>query len=323
MIKYETANDGGATARLTAKTTGETTTTFTSERNMTMTDKKTFNISEEVIQVKLSTGYWSGVRRAKELAEELEARHATEQGTVKADLFVLRREDRLPSQRVTLEARAWFNGHSLPWGEGGWRIVRVDKYAELMDKMSECKTSIHKSRDDLVGRYDELLADAKVRLNGLFYMSRFPTKDALSEKYHLDVAQMPIARTDDIRLNGFDEKQTAELRKEIEASYTKMIDEAQRNIIERLVEVVAHAESKLNSGDGVFWNSLIKNIGEVCDVLPSLNITRDPKIGKLIEKVKTTLAKLDPDTLRADKKVRTKIAKQAGTLLNELKGFGA
>ena len=55
---------------------------------------------------------------------------------------------------------------------------------------------------------------------------------------------------------------------------------------QRLYDVVKHASDKLNDPTGIFRDSLVQNINDICGVLPRLNFADDPNLRPCVNKLR-------------------------------------
>ncbi len=53
-----------------------------------------------------------------------------------------------------------------------------------------------------------------------------------------------------------------------------------------------------------FKNSLVNNIADLVDILPEMNLTNDPKLAEIAEKIKQDICVFDPEELRNDEQTR-------------------
>jgi threonine synthase len=76
----------------------------------------------------------------------------------------------------------------------------------------------------------------------------------------------------------------------------------------RLAAVVSRMASTLAELDKVFRNSLVRNVRELCQPLPSLNLARDQDLASLAREIEQHPAALDPALLRLDPATRPSAA---------------
>jgi hypothetical protein len=114
-----------------------------------------------------------------------------------------------------------------------------------------------------------------------------------------------------------------ELRGRIGEQWKAQEDKATGDLYQRLAVAVSHMADTLADPEKVFRNSLVDNLMELTDLIPSLNFTADPDLDELAKATRAKLAAIDPETLRTDLKIRGQIATEAGALLAQITGAGS
>jgi len=89
----------------------------------------------------------------------------------------------------------------------------------------------------------------------------------------------------------------------------------------RLYKVVLHMADRLVEENGVFRDSLLSNIQDLCDVLPKLNTTGDAQLEEMRKEVETKLLAFRPQELREDADARMDVADEALTILEKMQGY--
>jgi hypothetical protein len=159
------------------------------------------------------------------------------------------------------------------------------------------------------------------RVNDLAQEIPFPTLAEMERSFEFEVRDMPIARLEDVRLKYVDPSTLDDIKQRINQQTTDRLREAQEEIIERLIERVQRVKVQTEKEEGRIFESLIGNIEEDVALLPALNITNDPEITRLIERVKTELTQYSVEDLRKDDKLREHAAQTAGSVLKDLRKF--
>jgi hypothetical protein len=73
--------------------------------------------------------------------------------------------------------------------------------------------------------------------------------------------------------------------------------------------------------DKQFRNVLFTNLLQLCEDMPQLNFTNDPKLEEIRQHILDTLAKINPDEVRDDEKKRGQAAKTAKDVLAKMKDY--
>ena len=92
------------------------------------------DIVSNLVRVKLVIGgNSSGTLTANELSEETARLHGADAKSMKTSLTWMPSEYRKSLSGATSSLRAGFNSRTLPWEDGGYRVIPADRYQELVD----------------------------------------------------------------------------------------------------------------------------------------------------------------------------------------------
>jgi hypothetical protein len=279
----------------------------------------TFNLSKDAVLIRLTVGCWNGIRAAREVSEEMARRHG--EGTVKASVQLLRDADRKPLQKTAAAIRSFFYSRSLPFEDGGWRIIRVDRIVVTVRDIWSMIREYDIQVADWTERYRETKKACREKLCDLFDFVRFPSKEELLSLYHASYQIRPIATADMFDLPGVPEWSVGTMRNSLRLHQSHQIQAAQADIIARLRAAVENMATRLGKDGGLFRDSLISNIKELCDTLPDLNLTRDAHLDMMISATKKTLCDYNPEQLRVDGETRKEAARMATRIVELLDKF--
>jgi hypothetical protein len=150
----------------------------------------------------------------------------------------------------------------------------------------------------------------------------------MKRKFSFQFNVLPMPTANDFRVELGDEE-TARVRSEIEESVNESIRVAMADVWARLHEVVARMKERLEAytvaDDGsvshAFRDSIVGNIRELIDTLPTLNITEDDNLKQLAQRVNQQLCAFTPDQLRDDEAARKQTAQAAEQILTSMEAY--
>ena len=168
--------------------------------------------------------------------------------------------------------------------------------------------------------YPQLKLDAQRLLpNGLYKEEDYPTIDGLRAKFGMDMIVMPVP-ADDFRVQIADEELSA-IQQQVTDRVTNASQEAMKEAWQRLYDVVKHASDKLNDPTGIFRDSLVQNINDICGILPRLNFADDPNLETMRQQVEQSLANQNPEALRVDWDLREQKGRQVKAIADKMSVF--
>ncbi|MBU1067850.1 DUF3150 domain-containing protein [Patescibacteria group bacterium] len=270
--------------------------------------------------VRVGISQWTGRRYDKAVS----AKVATDYGT-SADAGrynkVLVAEGALKTiGKVANDARTYHYAQTLPWNDAGDRMLPSANYLVYTRKMQEFKQAFGAAVVEFCANYPDLVEDARNKLNGMFKAEDYPTVGQIADKYSFDVAVYPLPAAEDFRVS----LQAAEvdaIRADIEARTQHAVQAANKELWTRLHDAVSHMADKLADDKGIFRDSLIGNVQDLCELLPRLNVFRDPALEDMRREVERRLCAETPQSLRDNPHARKATAKDASAILQAMAGY--
>ena len=231
-------------------------------------------------------------------------------------------KDYKPIKTAINELRSYHYHMTSPWLDNGLRILATANYQRYTTGMRTRRDNIEALFADFVNDYEKMLERQRLRQNGMFKQSDYPASWELQEQFGIKVAYSPVPTANDFRCEIDDidaEMVKADLLvREQEASRTVMKD-----TWARLHEVISHAAAKLKDADSIFRDTLIDNINALLDILPGLNVDKDPNLDQLAAEIRQHVASCNPDRLRKDDILRKDVADAADDIVKRMAIFMA
>ena len=278
-------------------------------------------ITDKLLVVRLSIKSYLGRSKAPDVEQEVESNHNATSGSVSVNVHHLPKEYTKPIQRVSAMIRTWFYTHTLPWEDGGLRVVPVEKYHELKDAIdrmtiNEWEPAVTRILDD----YHSIKADAKHRLGSLFDEYKFPTQDELDAKFSVEIQTGTISNVDDVRIIGMDAEQVEQIKTEMETRYAEQIKFASDYLLSQVNDVLSDMEHRLSKDPkGVKYKSLLDRVDKLIETAPSLNITKNIDLDNILSGLADSVKDIDSARLKNDEKARKRLLGRAKALLKELR----
>jgi hypothetical protein len=286
-------------------------------------------LASRAMIVSLFISQWSGHRLDREITDEVNQSHNAAADAGRFNKKLLPKEALADIVSVVSETRSDFLKRTLPWMDNGSRIMASDGYMAHMSWIRSQSAKFERKVDEFIAAYPGYLNDARVRLNGMFKAEDYPDAETLRGKFAMECRVLNVPCADDFRVN-MSEAQAAVIRQDIERQVTEATTSAVRDIYERVAEATSRMVERLNAyrpangkgdkSEGVFRDSLVENVRDLIAILPSLNITGDPQLTAMAEKLKP-LALHDAAVLREDETIRKDVAAEAQAILDSVAGF--
>lgn len=290
------------------------------------------SLSERAMIAKLSLGIWSGMSVDPDVSEEVSENH-------KADLKQAGRySKRLVANHYMREitstanmARQTHRLLTLPWDDNGSRILSTRGFMHYTTQMRLRRQACETAFDNFCTpeNVDNYKKEAKVRLGTMFDAEEYPSSDEMRKKFGFRVDINKVPEGGDFRAD-LTADQVKGIVKDIESRTEECIEHAKKDVFRRVCEVAAKMSERLKAyspaNDGKpsenrFKDSLVLNVVELAQLMPTLNVTEDPKITALQQQIMNDLGQHSPEVLRDDSKLRNATAKKADEIFAKVKKF--
>lgn len=286
-------------------------------------------IEERALLVKLTINQWSAKKTDKEVSLEV----VTDKGA-RLDSGSFRKQlvskDALKKiSKVTSAARSTHYTLTLPWNDDGSRIITTTGYQHYAKVMYDYRVAMQEAVDEFLEGYSAFVKAAKQDLGKLFKREDYPDVEDIRRKFNFDVEPTSIAVARDFRAKVSNEE-AAIIAKDIEARTNARLEQAMKDVYERIAKVTEKMAEKLSEYDpgdgateatGIFHSTLVENVRDLADILPSLNVTGDAELTKIQKDMVKNLCRYDAEDLRMDEEARRLTARNAKLIHKKVSAF--
>lgn len=287
------------------------------------------NLEERTMLVKLSITQWNPYKTDREVSLEVNERKNARLDAGKFRKRLMAKDAMKTIQQLATSARSTHNAMTLPWNDDGTRIIITDKYQAYAKEMRTYRIKMQQAVEDFLGDYEKHVAEAKAELGDLFKDEDYPSIDEIKSKFRLDVepSNVPVASDFRAKVSNAD---VQAIMKDIEKRTEARLKEAMKDVWARIANVTERMAKKLEEyqprvgikdAEGIFRDSLVTNIRDLVDVLPSLNITDDEKLTAIHKEMVEHLCKFDADELREDERARRKTQRKAKAIYDKVSKY--
>jgi hypothetical protein len=288
-------------------------------------------LSERAMIVELSVHLPQRSKHEKGLSAEIAHAHGTDSEMTKVtkQLFAKQSVKRLSSAATAL--RIFWESKTLSWGRGK-RILPSDLYFDCMMQHGALACEFALARAEFLDDLDAIKAEAQRRLNGTYNESDYPSAERLEQRIgiELDVYALPDERDWRVSL-GDDEEQR--IKDQIADATERRTAEMIRELWGRVYDVVGHPDKGLlgklerytEDGAGkviaTFRDSALQNLRDVVDVLGPLNITHDPELESMRQRLAAGLCQQEAEALRDSQPLRESAIDECKAVLDTMRFF--
>lgn len=132
-------------------------------------------LASRAMIVSLSISQWSGRRLDRQITDEVNQNHGAAADAGRYNKLLLPKEALADIVSIVGETRSDFLKRTLPWMDNGSRIMASDAYLQHMSWVRGQVAKFDRAVDKFLSDYPQYVADARVRLNGMFKDDDYPT----------------------------------------------------------------------------------------------------------------------------------------------------
>jgi hypothetical protein len=293
------------------------------------------NVTTGAFLVRLQISKWSPRKLDRTASKEARDRAgASAKASVKVYKTVLAADelDRITS--IEGVARDEHEKRTVPWQYKGPGAITAGGYPTYKNKMAELKTEYMAAVDTFCAVYEREREEARTYLGDkLFNPADYPPLSEIRARFAFAVIVEPMPQSQDFRIQGLDSNDTHAIKGDMDKRFKATIEAAQANAWDRLldhieklkakVETYKPAKHKGDKTEGTFRDTLVTNLKEMVDLLPSLNITNDPALNQIGARVKASLLQHSAETLRESETIRAQVVESAEDVLQHVQQIWA
>lgn len=270
-------------------------------------------ITKKAMLVSLTIKMPSTGRKDKEASKEVTESHHADEESAYVSKKLYNKELVAGFKSVATECRKIFYEMTLNWGRDGTRILLATSYFKLIESLKEKENRFWQEAEVFLDRVEEAEEKERHRLGTLYKEDDYLSRDQLRDKFAFELSFLPLTDSADWRINLSREEQER-IKEQTRAQMTQAYQTAMRDPWLRLKGVIDKMAESLGDPEKRFHGTLVTNIEDLCEVLPSLNLTGDKMLDELVSDVRKRLTMYSADELRKDPNARSVTAQEAAKL---------
>lgn len=276
-------------------------------------------ISNTSMLVNINMSVWTGRKLDKQVSAEVDVAKSTKTraGNYHKNLFA--GVDELAAVgRISAKIRNWFHEQTLPWSDGGDRLLTMSNFKDFKDQLKVLEIEFTNAVEIFCSKYSTLISAQAFTMGALFDRSEYPDVDDIANKFALRYTFSPVPEVGDWRVDA-----STEDKKELEALYQQAYDDrlnsTTRYLWDKLHGVLTHMADRLaDTPEGerkIFKNSLLETPVKLCDLLTKLNITNDPALETARKSLEAAICNIGIEDLRESDGARLEVKTKVDEIL--------
>jgi hypothetical protein len=283
-------------------------------------------LSRKAVLVAVNISQWSARKLDRKITDKVNREHGAAKDAGRYNKLLIDADHLTEMQSLVSKARALHYTMTRPWTDEGPRILPNALFAKFSNEFRTLKREFNDAADRFAAAYPSFVEQRRHALNGLFSEADYPSADQIRSKFNLDLTMLPFPDAEDFR-SELDADTVAEIKRELAETSAKAVDGAMAHTANQIIETVGHMAEKLaayksgskgEKAEGVFRDSLVGNVRQLADLLPAFNLTNDPRLTAVTDRIVRELCAEDPETLRQNDQARASVAKSADDIVAEV-----
>ena len=282
---------------------------------------ESFGIATSEMQVELNISCWNARKLDKKVSEEVDTAKNTKVKAGNYHKHLLAGNPHLDAVvKYAAKVRLWNTQQTIPWSDSGTRIVTMENLFNggYKRQLDDHKIEFERLAANFISVYPTLISAAAFQLGDLFDRDEYPEVESVAKKFKFKYSLIPIPTSGDFRID-IAEQAKAELVADYERQFTERLNNAMRDVWDRLYDCLSHMSERLASDDEgkrkVFHGTLLTNAQELITLLSRLNVTNDPKLEQARRDLQAALVNTDISSLKDSDYVRENVKAKVDDIL--------
>jgi hypothetical protein len=262
-----------------------------------------------IVDVRMSR--WNGYKTDPKASSKLTREANAQAGSAIVSKRVVPKEALADVTTAYNALKAHRDHHTLPWSDKGPRIMTRNIFEIFMSGFGELERNFNAAVEEFITvKYPPVRDQAAFRLGDLFNDNDYPPPEELRKKFRVDLDIDGITEPEDFRI-ALPEKELNQLKQTMEESINRRLGDAMQDVWLRIAELLEHYIEKMDDDEAIFRDSTVNNLVDLMNILPGLNVTGDPKLKAIRQRIMNTIGSYQPDDLRKGGDLRAAAAKEA------------
>ena len=258
------------------------------------------DIRDHAMLVSLTVRTWSATLYDRTTSDEVAERNHAKIDAGRYYKRLLPKKVLAAIRRCESDARNAHYAVTMPWDGHGSRLLPISLYQRYLDRLDPLVEQMVDRRSELANNYHTYIHDSKLRLGELFDPTDYPSVEEVERRIGISYSFDQISDID-CTLN-LPAEHIERISRDMQNRYQQRIQETVTDLYDRLAQAVRTCQDRLEPTDEgkpkTFRNSMLGNLQGIVETLPALNLTGDPKLAFMCQRISEAIVGVSPDELR-------------------------
>lgn len=234
------------------------------------------SLQEKAMLVDLSVRQWTGRKFDRAVTASVNGMAGAAKDAGRYNKQLVRRDALAPITLCASRVRNFHYRMTLPWSDGGQRLLPAKFFMDYRDRLSEMKEEFERAVDEFLNWYSLNRQGEATRLGHLFNLSDYPPVSELRKCYDISAEFFPVPAAEDFR-TSISANEQDEVRRQIVESIAARQKKILMDCQARALKALPSSKSSISFSYPVVLSKLEKS----AEQLEGLNVMDDPKVTEL------------------------------------------
>ena len=305
---------------------------------------------KKVLVLEFHVGMWSYKKPSDKMIKITAEKTGVSADYLTGQVLAADRKYFKPLERLVSDFRTFVSEQTLINPESANFTLPVANYEIIDNEIRKFSIDFEKLVGDIARQFEDIKDEARRFLNGNYEQTLFDEKfyppveklvgdkiihrqgeqNVKHGKYYFEYRFKPYAVAGSLQADLVNES-LQDLKKIMQSETQEDFKRVISDIWQRIFDATSKLKETMKKPDRqdkdgafqapIFRDSIIGNIKELVNIIPSLNIFEDPAIDQARSELIQELCQLDPQELRDNKEKRQEAEQKADKILNKLPGM--
>lgn len=280
--------------------------------DMTLPEVKAPTLQSSAMILRLSISMYSGRKADKATQREVVAgKGARSKGAASVYKSLFAGDGDLEAiNTFQAKARKKIADVTVPWSDGGERLVSTKNYFEVAGELSSLRAEFDRLVQVFVDGYATKVSNAAFALGDLFDRGEYPQPYEIKNKFAFNYSFEPVPTANDFRVD-LQNDAIDMLRTQYQQAAQERLDAAMQDVWSRVFAEVTRLRDKMivpeEGKRPRIFESTFDGFKQLIGSLEALNITNDPRLEDARVRLKNALEPVDIEAIRESDDVRKSV----------------
>lgn len=256
-------------------------------------------LENQALIVKLKIGGPRGSAPDSEVAEKIIHDHGAGEGVASFSKRILPKEMWSEMTPITYGMRSFFYQHTVAWGEDGGRLLAIGNFDWFRTRMEEMTLQFEDAKARMINDYSYWCQQAEKNLGTLYRPEDYQSLEQFKLSMYVNIEYEPVPTSNHLVVK-LGQAQLSQVKKKLDQKNNERLRLASNDLYTRITAAIRTVADRLDPEkfDRGIRQSIIDDLSNIAELVPTLNVMGDDNLSKLCEEVRELIDGVSANELR-------------------------